>query len=358
MLAMTSGLFAVFAIIWSGCLLYYAATAGCLDVGAGGSVFGVQDGYLWAGVHYNSTGMIALCLCMMSLLACSCTKNPLLKAVCVIPAAMSAVVVVLTQSRTSRYALLLALAIGAFDLLRRALAARGQGIATAAALLSAVIIIAGGYEVSKLATEAALEHYAARQEECEIQEPTEEEQTEDEPDAQIPIGAAVQIPAEPQMIEDISAGGTMSVRPGIDSTFSDRTTIWKNVLKFWRKEPKMMLIGNGVGHTGSKIVEGTIHEESGAVAVHNTYLQWAADFGLIGFALEAVFLVIALRQALHAFLAKERERSALVLIMTAAAALAVGMMESTTLGAMTPINLVFMFSLAQLAGMSRESVSR
>lgn len=52
----------------------------------------------------------------------------------------------------------------------------------------------------------------------------------------------------------------------------------------------MMLIGNGVGHTGSKIVEGTIHEESGAVAVHNTYLQWAADFGLIGFALEAVFL--------------------------------------------------------------------
>ena len=66
---------------------------------------------------------------------------------------------------------------------------------------------------------------------------------------------------------------------------------------------------------------------------------------------------IALRQALHAFLAKERERSTLVLIMTAAAALAVGMMESTTLGAMTPINLVFMFSLAQLAGMSRESVS-
>ena len=350
MLAMTGGLFAVFAVIWSGCLLYYAATAGCLDVGAGGSVFGVQDGYLWAGVHYNSTGMIALCLCMMSLLACSCAKNPLLKAVCVIPTAMSAVVVVLTQSRTSRYALLLALAIGAFDLLRRALAARGQGIATAAALLSAVIIIAGGYEVSKLATEAALEHYAARQEECEIQEPTEEVQTENEPDAQIP--------AEPQMIEDISAGGTMSVRPGIDSTFSDRTTIWKNVLKFWREEPKMMLIGNGVGHTGSKIVEGTIHEESGAVAVHNTYLQWAADFGLIGFALEAVFLVIALRQALHAFLAKERERSALVLIMTAAAALAVGMMESTTLGAMTPINLVFMFSLAQLAGMSRESVSR
>ena len=47
-----------------------------------------------------------------------------------------------------------------------------------------------------------------------------------------------------------------------------------------------------------------------------------------------------------------------MLIMTAAAALAVGMMESTTLGAMTPINLVFMFSLAQLAGMSRESVSR
>lgn len=84
----------------------------------------------------------------------------------------------------------------------------------------------------------------------------------------------------------------------------------------------------------------------------------AADFGLIGFALEAVFLVIALRQALHGVPCEGTGARALVLIMTAAAALAVGMMESTTLGAMTPINLVFMFSLAQLAGMSRESVSR
>lgn len=111
-------------------------------------------------------------------------------------------------------------------------------------------------------------------------------------------------------------------------------------------------------HTGSKIVEGTIHEESGAVAVHNTYLQWAADFGLIGFCAGGGFSCHCAASGLHAFFAKERERSALVLIMTVAAALAVGMMESTTLGAMTPINLVFMFSLAQLAGMSRESVSR
>ena len=162
----------------------------------------------------------------------------------------------------------------------------------------------------------------------------------------------------PETIEDVPAGDGLTVRPGVDSTFSDRTTIWKNVLRTWQEEPKMMIIGNGVGHTGSKIVEGTIHEQNGAVAVHNTYLQWAADFGLIGFALMVVFLVIALRQALRVFLAKKRPRGAVAMCMMAAAALAVGMMESATLGAMTPINIVFMFALAQLAGMSREIASR
>ena len=37
-----------------------------------------------------------------------------------------------------------------------------------------------------------------------------------------------------------------------------------------------------------------------------------------------------------------------------AAALAVGLMESTTLGDMTPTNLVFMYALAQLSAMNRE----
>ncbi len=113
-------------------------------------------------MHYNTTGMIALSLCMMSLPACNCAKKPLLKAVCVVPAATTAAVIVLTQSRTSRYALLIALAFGTFDLLWRALAALAGECATAAALVSAVIVLAGSYEVCKLATEAALEHYTAR----------------------------------------------------------------------------------------------------------------------------------------------------------------------------------------------------
>ena len=387
MLALASGLFAVFTVIWSGFLLRYAMTASNFDAGIGGNVFGVQDGYLYAGVHYNITGMAALSLCMMSLAACGCAKNPLLKAACIIPAAMSAAVVVLTQSRTSRYALLFALAIGAFDLLSRALASKGKGVALAVALLSAAVILAGGYEVSQFATEAALDHYAVVRAERAAAEPQEEasddipaeeaEQPEEEqtdisageqepaeaPNAEeqadiLPEGETdAQIPDEPETIEDVPAGDGLTVRPGVDSTFSDRTTIWKNVLRTWQEEPKMMIIGNGVGHTGSKIVEGTIHEQNGAVAVHNTYLQWAADFGLIGFALMVVFLVIALRQALRVFLAKKRPRGAVAMCMMAAAALAVGMMESATLGAMTPINIVFMFALAQLAGMSREIAS-
>ena len=146
----------------------------------------------------------------------------------------------------------------------------------------------------------------------------------------------------------------MTTRAAVDSTFSDRTNIWKNVFKLWKDEPKLMLIGNGVGNTGRKIVEGTIHEENGAVTVHNSYLQWTADFGLIGAALQLVFLVIALRQALRVLLAEKRQSGALALCMCVAAALAVGLMESTTLGDMTPTNLVFMYALAQLSAMNRE----
>ena len=366
-MALTAGLFALLAVIWSGVLLYCAATGTQYGVDFGRTVFGVSEGYLYAGLHYNTTAMIALSLCGMCWVASACTPIKAVRWLYVIPAVMNMAVIVLTQSRTSRYALLLALAFGAFDIVRRALKKRAGWMSVLAALACAAVVLVGGFEVCSRATVAALTYYeqlaedgqavslipaaAAEEEPAETPQPeagqaAEAPQPEAGQAAEAPQPEAGQATEEPQP--------EVTTRAAVDSTFSDRTNIWKNVFKLWKDEPKLMLIGNGVGNTGRKIVEGTIHEENGAVTVHNSYLQWTADFGLIGAALQLVFLVIALRQALRVLLAEKRQSGALALCMCVAAALAVGLMESTTLGDMTPTNLVFMYALAQLSAMNRE----
>ena len=137
-----------------------------------------------------------------------------------------------------------------------------------------------------------------------------------------------------------------------DGSFSNRTDIWRAVFMFWRDNPKMMMIGNGVNQTGYKI--GQYISWTDGIAVHNAYLQWAADFGLIGLVPQIVFLAIAVWQTIRVFFAPKRPRGALGLCMMAFASLLIGMMESATLSAMLPINLMFMFALAQLSAMSRD----
>ena len=141
-----------------------------------------------------------------------------------------------------------------------------------------------------------------------------------------------------------------------DGSFSDRTDIWRAVFMFWRDNPKMMMIGNGVNQTGHKI--GQYISWTDGIAVHNAYLQWAADFGLIGLVPQIVFLAIAVWQTIRVFFAPKRPRGALGLCMMTFAGLLIGMMESATLSAMLPINLMFMFALAQLSAMSRDAAKK
>lgn len=89
-----------------------------------------------------------------------------------------------------------------------------------------------------------------------------------------------------------------------DGSFSDRTDIWRAVFMFWRDNPKMMMIGNGVNQTGHKI--GQYISWTDGIAVHNAYLQWAADFGLIGLVPQIVFLAIAVWQTIRVFFAPKR----------------------------------------------------
>ena len=406
LMATMSVLSAVFAYVFCGALLFcaWSGTIYAADLGPFG--FGVVNGWLCSGVHYNITGMIVISLCMMCVMGVGYYRNILLKLFCLIPAVMSMAVIVLSQSRTSRYALLAVLAAAAFDGVRRALCRRNVAAGLLAAVLAGAVVLGGGYWGADRMTRAAIAHYnqlaydaalqAALAEQAEAQqaepsaeettaaeeptEPSAEEMTaeapvepsaEEAPEAQPTEPSAEEAPveaAEPSTEEVSEASVEATAEPAVpeiqisevqarvlantDGSFSNRTDIWRAVFMLWRDNPKMMMIGNGVNQTGHKI--GQYISWTDGVAVHNAYLQWAADFGLIGLVPQIVFLAIAVWQTIRVFFASKRPRGALGLCMMAFAGLLIGMMESATLSAMLPINLMFMFALAQLSAMSRD----
>lgn len=399
LMATMSVLSAVFAYVFCGALLFcaWSGTIYAADLGPFG--FGVVNGWLCSGVHYNITGMIVISLCMMCVMGVGYYRNILLKLFCLIPAVMSMAVIVLSQSRTSRYALLAVLAAAAFDGVRRALCRRNVAAGLLAAVLAGAVVLGGGYWGADRMTRAAIAHYnqlaydaalqAALAEQAEAQ-PTEpsakettaaEEPTEpsaEEMTAEAPVEPSTEeMTAEALVEPSVEEAPVESVEPPVqeaaaeptvpeiqisevqarvlantDGSFSNRTDIWRAVFMLWRDNPKMMMIGNGANQTGHKI--GQYISWTDGVAVHNAYQQWAADFGLIGLAPQIVFLAIAVWQTIRVFFASKRPRGALGLCMMAFAGLLVGMMESATLSAMLPINLMFMFALAQLSAMSRD----
>ena len=378
LMATMSVLSAVFAYVFCGVLLFCAWSGTVYAAGLGTFGFGVVNGWLCSGVHYNITGMIAISLCMMCVMGVGYYRNILLKLFCLIPAVMSMAVIVLSQSRTSRYALLAVLAAAAFDGARRALCRRNAAAGLLAAVLAGAVVLGGGYWGADRMTRAAIAHYnqlaydaalqAALAEQAEAQQA--ELSAEEVPEAQPVEPSAEEVPVEPSAEETMAEPPVQeaAAEPAVpdiqvsqvwaraldnaDGSFSNRTDIWRAVFMFWRDNPKMMMIGNGVNQTGHKI--GQYISWTDGVAVHNAYLQWAADFGLIGLAPQIVFLAIAVWQTIRVYFASRRPRGALGLCMMAFAGLLVGMMESATLNAMLPINLMFMFALAQLSAMSRD----
>ena len=334
----------VLTFVLSGALLYCAATAKTIWHGAQSIGFGLNGGaHICHGVHYNFSGMVMVCLAMISLAGVSRGRVWPLRAFFAVSAAMMLAVVVLTQSRTARYASIIALSAGTYGVIiarvhmkRRVLHQLTAGAAAAAVLVSA-------YVGASMLTDAALAHYAKVQNARAQGEAVGViDQTMD----------AIIAPALAEEADDRQAAQPLEAREAVDATFSDRTTIWKNLFELWKDNPKHMIIGNGVGRTGSRVVKGTIHEEAGAVQLHNTYLQHTADFGLVGSALLALFFILLLRPVLRVFFAKGEARKPgyTALCMLVIAMLATGMMESAPLGGLSPANKMLFFSLALLAG--------
>lgn len=151
--------FVLFSLGFAGLSLYTAYTVQALwEIPGSVYGFGICNGmYLRSGVHYNITGMIAVCCSMVCLTAAARWRKVLLRALSVIASVMMMVVVVLTQSRTARYALIGALAVGAYALVRDS--GRRTPARRAASLAMGAVVLAGAYLGVSALSDAALAHY-------------------------------------------------------------------------------------------------------------------------------------------------------------------------------------------------------
>lgn len=327
-------------IALGGALLYCAWTGRVLYSYPGTQGFGVINGQLYHGTHYNLTGGMALTctlLCLVGL--CRSWKKPY-GILYLLGMIIMALVVVLTQCRTARYALLIAFALGAWNGLCEYLPLRKFWLRQGIALACAAVVLLGGYRLSAKITHAALLHYAS------MPSPAGEEGLTPSMPEEAPDGEAAYPESEP----------VTEAREAVDGTFSDRTNIWKNVFKSWKNNPKHMLIGNGSGRTRWLLAEGTIHEAAGYVEAHNAYLYFAAEFGLVGFGLLVLFLCSILRPVLRVFFAhgKARMPGGCALCMLVVAILLTGMMEIRPLEAVSTMCMTLFFALGQLTGTGRD----
>ena len=319
----------VVSMIWGGLLLLCAATAQAIELGANGYVFGVEireRGCLTSGMHYNNTGMLAVCLFFVNLCGMARSRMKPMKAAYGLAAVMMAVVTVLTQSRTARYSLLIASAVMSFGWLFSLLREKRMPVRCMAAAGLAACILAGGYVLADVLANAAVQTYTEQ-------------------------GVAARALAEEEQSDVKAASGDeFAVRSAGDASFSGRMKIWENTLQYWKNNPKYFLIGCGVGGISSLVVEGTIHEEQGSVMLHNTYLQITADYGLIGALLYAGFMLLMVKPVVGAVFAQKGTAGHRALAALVVACLFTGFMESAPLAPLSAMNLMMLFALGHLSG--------
>lgn len=326
-----AALFAAVAAVFAGALLYCAAT---VQGGGAGDNFGFgvyQYAQLCAAQHYNATGMLAMCATFICLAGAALGGNPAVRALHLIPALMTALVVVLSQSRTARYSLLIGLAVGAYGAIAGGKWHPRALVRHAAGALAAVVVLAGGYLAAARLTDAALAHYAKARDgqSVALLASAKAEEAENAPRQETPVGA-----------EQARGLG--------EATFTGRTDVWKNIFSMWKAHPKYFLIGNGAGRTGRDILKGTPLENTGANMAHNAFIQFTMDYGLIGLVLLAFFALTALRPLLSALFAPPGTDAAACrfMAMLVVACLMTGMMENEPLSALRPCNAVMFYALA------------
>lgn len=353
MLDWASALFALISFVIGAALLYCAVTVQTWgeDIGAYG--FGLYNGtFLTAGLYYNSTGMLALCCALMSLMGVFRRRTLVARLAHLVPAVMMMLVVVLTQSRTARYSLLASLAVASYSVVANGSRFKAGIRRYVLAVMVGAIVLVGGYIGSDAITRTAIIHYNTH--------------NQNEQSNTLSFWVAEACAEEGQadssaVSEDESEITSESLGRGLgDMTFTGRTMLWKKLFSLWAENPWHFLIGRGAGNTGKYIVQGTFLEAQGSATTHNTYLQFIADYGLIGMVIYIGFFISIIRPVMKVFNAKSScfQCGYLVLCMIVIASLLTGMMESEPLAAMTPINAVLFFSLGALVNRGRECLRR
>lgn len=344
-----TGLFAVLGWVLGVTLMYCLATVTVFTVPEGNFGYGIfQNKYLISGHYYNTTGIIALGAALMCLCGACRARKAITRALYIAPFVMMTVVVVLTQSRTSRYALLAALALCAYGAVQEALGSKKMLLRHAAAVCAAAVVLAGGYIAADKLTDAALSHVQRVS--------TQHAQTAFHrafPAALAQDEAQEEQQAAQETEKPVPASTENLKRNAGDLSFTGRTTLWGNIFRFWKENPKYMFIGYGPGRTGPIIGAGTEFSKLGGAQAHNAYLQFAMEYGMIGMALLAVFAVLMLRPVIRVFFCAKWREGYGVLVALAAAVLLIGLMESDPLSAMSISNVLLFFSLAQAAGKGR-----
>ena len=323
---------ALVSFVFAGALLICAVTATSIRTPYSEYGFGVyQNAQLCAEQHYNSTGMLAMCGAFMCLMGAARRKHKLLRALHVIPAAMCALVVVLTQSRTARYSLLAGLAVGAYSVVASGRWNKRMLIRQAAGLRAGVVVLAGGYICSAKLTDAALVHYVKVQ------------SGQD--------SLVVSAVAEEEKPDEQAEDAVQEARGMGEGTFSGRTIVWKNILRMWKENPKYFLIGVGIGRMSRDLLIGSPLEIVGANMAHNAFIQFTVDHGLIGLVLLCAFLCLLVPPALRVLLAAPGKGVAggRAMGMLTVACLFTAMMENEPFSAMRPCNVMLFFALAVLA---------
>ena len=329
-LRVTTALFAAVTAVFAGALLYCAATVQGSSVEAEFG-FGVyQYAQLCAAQHYNATGMLAMCAAFVCLTGAARGRSLAGRLLHLIPALMAALVVILSQSRTARYSLLIGLAVGAYGAVAAGRWHPRALVRHAAGLLAGMAVLVGGYLAAAGITDAALLHYAkarAGQETVSLIAAAQAEETD----------AAEETPLEVSEARGLGEG-----------TFTGRTDVWKNIFSMWKAKPKYFLIGNGVGRTGRDILIGTPLEYGGANMAHNAFIQFTMDYGLIALVLLLVFALTALGPALRTLYAPPGTAGAAgrFMCMLVVACLMTAMMENEPLNAMRPCNAAMFYALA------------
>lgn len=370
MLDRVCALFALLSALAGAALLYTAWTLRTFGPGTTSWTFGIYDSSLCAGYDRNSLGMNATC-CLMMCIVGVCRRRSLVgKLLHAVPAVMMLAVVVLTQSRASRYAVLLAFAAGVYGAVAASRFTGKGAVRHAAGIACAVVVLLAGYIAAGRLTDAAVAHYTDVQQSRLAQTAAsaaavpEQAVQADAPAATAApaVSAVPELPAQTAAPDAASPAVSPSATPvkfaarvAVDATLNDRTNLWKNLFAFWRENPKYMVIGLGTGRIGRIIAPGTSHEWKGTAAVHNGFLQFAADYGLIGIALLLAFFLTVLRPVLRVFFARGESAypGGRALCMLVIAVLATAMVESPPLAAMSPMDMLLFYALAILCAQGR-----